>query len=99
MAKSKPVQLAVTSEFTSEFGRFFAVWSTAEMTIDFAIGKFLAIPYEETHLLTAGTDFNRKARLLQALVKRKNPPRANEIIKALRTIQNESLRNTFSHSY
>jgi hypothetical protein len=99
MADSEPIQLGLTPEFTSEFGRFFAVWATAELTIDFAIGKFLAIPHEETHLITAGTDFNRKARLLQALAKRKNAPKANEIVSSLRTIQNESLRNTFSHSY
>jgi hypothetical protein len=99
MTTFKPIPLGMTPEFMSEFGRFFGVWANAEMALDFAIGKLLGIPHEETHLITAGADFNRKARLLQALVQRKKPPRANEIIKALRTIQNESLRNVFSHSY
>lgn len=93
------VKLGVTPQFTSQVGRFYGIWSVAELTIDYAIGSFLGVPHEEAHLITAGADFNRKVRLLQALVKRKNPPRANDILNALNTIQNESLRNVFAHSY
>ncbi|MFB6451782.1 hypothetical protein [Bradyrhizobium tunisiense] len=95
----KPEKLGVTVAFTSEMGRFYGIWATTELTVDFAICKLLSVPHEEGHLITAGVGFNQRARLLQALVKRKNAARGNEIIDALRTIQNESLRNTFAHSF
>jgi hypothetical protein len=97
MDQSK-TKLGVTSEFLSQMGRFHGIWSSIELNIDYAVGKFLGVPHEEAHFITAGTDFNRKVRLLQALVKRKNPPRSNDIVNALSTIQNESLRNAFAHS-
>ncbi|RZN08513.1 hypothetical protein CWO91_22350 [Bradyrhizobium genosp. SA-3] len=91
--------LAVTDEFTSEFGRFFGIWQATELAIDCAVGKFLELPDDETHLLTAGMDFNRKARLLTALVKRSNDPQKSTILASLKVIQNESLRNVFAHSF
>jgi hypothetical protein len=44
-------------------------------------------------------DFNRKTRLLTALLNRSDAPKRNTAIAALKVIQNESLRNTFAHSF
>ncbi|UPJ55012.1 hypothetical protein [Bradyrhizobium sp. 192] len=92
-------KLAVRDEFTSEFGRFFGIWQATELALDYAVGKYLELADEETHLLTAGMDFNRKARLLTALVKRNNDPQQSAILASLKIIQNESLRNVFAHSF
>jgi hypothetical protein len=43
-------------------------------------------------------EFSRKAALIRALAKRKNHPRASEIIGALNKLQNQSKRNEFAHS-
>ena len=67
--------------------------------MDLALGKFLKLPADETHLLTAGMDFNRKANLLRALVSRQQPPNQSAIQTALKTMQNESMRNVFAHSF
>lgn len=91
--------LAVTDDFTSEFGRFFGIWQATELAVDYAVGKFLNLPDEETHLLTAGLEFNRKIRLLMALVKRSSDPEKSSILAGLKTIQNDSLRNVFAHSF
>jgi hypothetical protein len=61
MDQSK-TKLGVTSEFLSQMGRFHGIWSSIELNIDYAVGKFLGVPHEEAHLITAGTDFNRKVR-------------------------------------
>jgi hypothetical protein len=92
-------KLATSDAFCAQVGRFYGIWSLAEITIDYAIGKYLKLPHEETHLLTAGTEFNRKARLLMALLKRSSEPKKADALAALKIIQNESLRNTFAHSF
>ena len=91
--------LGVTDPFLSKVGKFYGIWSTTELAIDYAVGKFLSLPFEETHLLTAGMEFNRKARLLMALLNRSDHPQKNVMINSVKTIQNESLRNVLAHSF
>jgi len=86
-------------DFLAAFGLFYRMWSANDITVDYAIGKLLKLPADETHLLTAGIDFNRRASLLRILLNRGTLPRKPQIISALNTIQNESLRNVFAHSF
>jgi hypothetical protein len=67
--------------------------------MDWAIGKFLELPHEQTHLITAGLEFGRKAILLRALVARSDWKNKGEIIKHIKTIQEDSKRNIFAHSF
>ena len=55
--------------------------------------------YEETHLITAGMQFSRKAILLRALVTRSDRKDKGAIIKLLNYFQEESKRNVFAHSF
>ena len=57
-----------TKRFYGHFGRFYAVWSAAELNIDLTIGRILKIPPEQTHTLVAGMQFGRKAALLRSLL-------------------------------
>jgi hypothetical protein len=86
-------------DFLAAVGLFYSMWSANDITVDCAIGKLLKLPADETHLLTAGIDFNRRASLLRVLLNRSTLPRKPQIISALNTIQNESLRNVFAHSF
>lgn len=91
--------LATQPEFTRILGTFYAVWSSAELCVSWAIGHFLRINYEETHVLTAGMEFGRKAILLRALVKRSDHKHKDSILGALNKIHNDSKRNAFAHSF
>src|SRR5215211_1159361 len=51
-------------EFQEWFGVFQVTWASMELVTDYAIGKFLELPAEATHLITSGLMFGRKARLL-----------------------------------
>ena len=98
--KRQPVRyLMFKPEFCGAVGTFYSNWAALELTIDLAIGKLLAVPHEVTHLLTAGLDFHRKARILRALIRRSNHPQKAKLLTALNKIQNESKRNVFAHSY
>jgi hypothetical protein len=91
--------LSQTPIFQRELGRFFGAWTSAEATIDFSIGKLLKITHEESHLITATLEFGRKITLLRSLVSRHRSKNKETIIKCLNTLQNESKRNVFAHSY
>jgi hypothetical protein len=88
----------MTSDFLCNLGTFYGFWSSLETTLDYLIGRYLKLPHEETHILTAGMEFGRKANLLRALVMRTSDPNKDKIRDALTKIQNESKRNLFSHS-
>ena len=91
--------LATQPQFTQLLGTFYAVWSSAELCVSWAIGNFLRITLEETHVLTAGMEFGRKAMLLRALVKRSDHKHKDLILGALNKVQNDSKRNAFAHSF
>jgi hypothetical protein len=92
-------RLGITPEFLTQVGRFYGLWAAIELAIDYSKGQFLKLPAEETHLLTAGNEFNRKSRVLMALIKRNDHPKKDQLLSALKIIQNESLRNLFAHSF
>ncbi len=86
-------------EFLERLGTFYGTFSSVEMTIDWAIGKFLKTSPEDTHLITSSMEFGRKAALLGRLVARSDHKNKDIILRSLKSIQNESKRNTFAHSY
>jgi hypothetical protein len=88
-----------STEFRTALGAFYSTWQSVEITMDWAIGQFLKMPDEETHLLTGGMEFGRKAILLRTLVSRSDRKNKGEIIKHLSFIQNGSKRNIFAHSF
>lgn len=84
--------------FVENLGLFYAMWSSLETTVDYLIGRYIKLPHEETHILTAGMEFGRKANLLRTLVMRSADPEKETIRGLLSKIQNESKRNLFAHS-
>jgi hypothetical protein len=91
-------RLALTTSFTSDVGRFYGMWSSLEACIDYTIGRLLKTSHTDTHILTAGMEFGRKANLLRALLARSDEPEKDRIRALLTKIQNESRRNIFTHS-
>lgn len=91
--------LAHSPEFLILAGLFQQAWAGAEAAADMAIRDFLGITTEESHLLTAGLEFNKKATLLRALISKSEHRHKDKAIKALNIMQNESKRNVFAHSY
>lgn len=85
--------------FNAQFGFFYAAWAVAEALLDCALGQFLRLGDAETHLLTAGMPYGRKAALLRSLINRSNHANKAMLIHKLKVMQNESLRNVFAHSY
>jgi hypothetical protein len=94
-------RLTSDDEFYQLVGQFHVLWSSLDLSIDFAIGKFLKLPAKDTHLVTTGMFYGRKIRLLLDLVNRdrKLPYR-------LRTKYNQSLkallgskRDLLTHGY
>jgi hypothetical protein len=96
MSKSYPA--AFTVKFNENLGLFYGMWLAMEATVDYLIGRYLKLPHEETHILTAGMEFGRKANLLRVAVTRSTDPNKELIKDLLSKIQNESKRNLFSHS-
>ncbi len=96
---SQDRRLALGHDFIILTGLFYQAWSACEVAIDMAIGKFLKIEPFQTHVLTSGMEFGRKARLLHELVKRSDHKRQGDIIRALNFLRNSTLRNVFAHSY
>jgi hypothetical protein len=91
--------LSQDPRFVSYLGVFWGCWASIELTTCYAIGKFLQIPAEETHVLTAGMEFNRMATLLRNLVKRSEHPNKTKILDAINALQNDSKRNIFAHGF
>ena len=75
------------------FGGFYATWQSVEITMDWTIGQFLGVSYEDTHLITTGMQFGRKAMLLRALVNRSDRKNKGGIIECLSFFVEQSKRN------
>ena len=86
-------------DFHRLLGTYYGSWTAADLTIDFAIGKFLKITHEHAQILTAGMMFGSKIRLLIEFVNRSHDKNKNVIIKALRNLQSEPKRDIIAHSY
>jgi hypothetical protein len=92
-------RLLFDPSFIHELGWFFGAWATFDLVTDFAIGKFLNASPEDTHLITAGMVWGRKARLLADLIKRSSHPNKAELKRALGVIQGHAKRDMLAHSY
>ena len=91
--------LLFTTEFAELMGKFQGAWASLELVTDVAICRFLKVTAKETHLITAGMTFGRKAQLLAGLVARSEHPKKSEILDAFNKIRGTSKRDTFAHSY
>jgi hypothetical protein len=91
--------LQADPEFTLRLGIFHAAWVSIDMTIDFAIGKFLNLAHEDAQILTSGMMYGTKIRILKSLVRKSAHKNKAQIIGSLNKLQNESKRNVFAHSY
>jgi hypothetical protein len=93
-----PQALAHTPDFQRALGNFFVAWAHVELLTSYAIGKLLKISDEEAHVLTAGMEFGRKARLLRNLAYRDETHRRG-IMSALNKLTKDLKRDVFAHSY
>lgn len=90
--------LALEPAFNELLGRFFASWSSFDMTVDFALGRFLNISDEQVHLIASGMLFGRKARLLRDLIARSDHPKKAALLHAFNKASNSN-RDVFAHSH
>src|SRR3954470_8073310 len=90
--------LGVSGEFNALLDLFLGAWASFEMTTDFAIGKFLKTSHEQTHLITAGMMFGRRAMLLADLVGHSDHPRKAEILGAFNKLRGMNIRDIFIQS-
>src|SRR4051794_13622251 len=85
--------------FRWALGTFHVLWSTIELTVALGIGKFLRTTHEQTHILTAGMEFGRKATLLRNLAYRGSKPNRKQIVKIIGSLQNDAKRNVLAHGF
>lgn len=85
-------------DFHEMLGKFHCAWLMFDPLLDYSIGKFLNISFEQTHILVAGMEFGKKLRLLIELLKRSNFEKKSVMIESLRTLQG-SKRDVITHSY
>jgi hypothetical protein len=90
-------RLILNPDFLLALGGFHGAWSSLEVLVSYSIGHALKIPFNETHMLTSGMEFGRKATLLRNLVHRSDRKNKAQIIGLIGRLQNESLRNVFAH--
>lgn len=86
-------------EYHAALGTFHGMWSTIDVTTDFAIGRFLRVTYEQAHLITSGMMFGTKARLLMDLIHRSDHPKRKELLDSFGSIRGNSKRDIVVHGY
>jgi hypothetical protein len=91
--------LALNPHFAQLLGLFQVSWSTFDLVTDWAICKFLQIPAEQAHLITAGMLFGRKARLLADLIGKSDHQEKAKILGAFNKLRGNNKRDVFAHSY
>jgi hypothetical protein len=91
-------RLIYDRNFVFFLGAFHGAWLSVETLLSYSIGHALKIPFEETHILTSGMEFGRKAALLRNLIYRSDRKNKAQIIGLIGKLQNESLRNVFAHA-
>jgi hypothetical protein len=94
-----PKNLIYRPEFAHLLGNFHLIWSGIDQIVDYAICEFLKITPEQSHLLTSGLLFGRKAQLLAAFISRSDHSRKKEMLTALNTLRGEAKRDVVVHSY
>jgi hypothetical protein len=96
MAEAK---LGLTDEFNLWLGRFHGAWLSADLTVDYMIGRLLNLRHEQAHRLLAGMESGRKMRILDTLLRESELKKKALALKYLRKLQNESKRNILAHSF
>jgi hypothetical protein len=91
--------LTTDSVYLQAMGFFQTSWSGVELSTDFAIYKFLRVTAEQSHLITSGMMFGRKARLLADLIKRSGHPNKQKILNAFNKVRGGNMRDVFAHGY
>jgi hypothetical protein len=91
--------LIFSTDFLKLFGAFHAIWAKTDSTVDCLIGKILKINSHQTHIITSGLEFGRKARLLIELLKVSDHKNKSKLIGFLNKLRNVPKRNVFAHSY
>jgi hypothetical protein len=86
-------------EFQQLLGQFQVRWAALELTTDYAIWKFLKTTPEQTHLITSGMMFGRKARLLADLIGRSDHTNKAAIQGVFNKLRGGNKRDVFAHSY
>lgn len=93
----------LTKENSNRFwyllGCFHVTWALTDLTTDYAIWKFLGGTPLETHIITSGMMFGRKAKLLADLIANSNHPKKSEILGAFNKVRDHNKRNIIAHSY
>jgi hypothetical protein len=84
--------------FHEILGQFHGLWLMFDVHVDYSIGHFLKIGFDQTHLLVSGTEFGRKLRFLVELLKRSDHPKKGILIESVRKLQS-SKRDIITHSY
>jgi hypothetical protein len=96
---AKKDTLQANDTFLHFLGMFYAAWTSIDMTIDYALGRFLNLPHSEALLLTSGMQFGPKIRLLYEIIRGSDNSNKSALLGALNKLRNESKRNVFAHSY
>jgi hypothetical protein len=100
MSSTPPKQsLGLSREFLHFLGMFHAAFSSVDLLTDYAIGLFLKIPPEQTHIITAGMMYGPKARLLADLVSRSDHPNKAAILGPLNRLRGSNKRDIIAHGY
>lgn len=91
--------LALTQPFLTFLGLFYSTWSSIDLTTDYAIFKFLKVTPQQSHLITSGMMFGRKARLLVDLVRHSADPNKARILGPFNKLRGMAKRDVFAHSH
>ncbi|MDP6843857.1 MAG: hypothetical protein QGH73_19470 [Rhodospirillales bacterium] len=96
----EPVHYSYSVEFNMQLGFFYNAWAVTDASLDFTLGKFLRLSHKEAHILTAGMFYGSKTTLLRNLLHQQaEDKQKTELLRTLKIIQNDSLRNEFAHAY
>ncbi len=93
-----PLPLILSQEYTQMLGTFYSNWSAIDLFTDYAICQFLHVTPEQSHLITSGMMFGRKAKLLDDLLRHSNDYRKKNIYPPFNKIR-AAKRDLFAHSY
>jgi hypothetical protein len=91
--------MALNPTYLRAMGLFQSAWAGIEVCTDLAIGRMLGVTYEQTHLITSGLMFGRRARLFVDLAKRSSLPKKASVLQHFNVIRGDSLRDVFAHGY
>lgn len=94
----QPIPIGHQQFYHALLGVFHSNWSAIDLYTDIATMQFLGITPEQTHLITSGMVWGRKARLLADLIGHSSDTRRSALMTALNKIR-AAKRDIFAHSY